>query len=1497
MEHVIFKNPVRNLIKILFLNCFMLLFLNGNAICHLQSTNFSTSVNGSTVTIALSGGGYTSYIIGWGDVTYGTTLNHTYTSTGTKTICIRFTDSTANGICDTTICKTVTIANTTFNCPIQGIGFSTTVSGNMVTLTKTGSGYNSYLYTYGDGSSGTSNTHTYTTAGVKEICLRYQYVDSTNTARHCDTTICHSVTIANNFVCPIQNINFGTSVNGSIVMVTLTGDGYNSFIVGWGDATYYTSNTNGSGTTITHQYSTSGTKTICVKFRDSTSIGSCDSTICKTITIPNSFVCQLHNGNFTATVSRDTVRLVKSGTGYTSYKWSYGDGTYGTSDIHVYSSTGMKNVCLRLVDSTSIGSCDTTICKQVGITAQSFVCALHNNNYTTNVQGNSVSITLAGTGYTSILVGWGDGTYNTSLTHTYTTSGTKTMCVRFRDSTATGLCDTTVCKTIVINNTTCTWPNLFTSISDSCTASNHSVYGYSTLNACYKYQWKVNGVTVGTTRTLTYPVTQNGAYAVCLYITDTCTHCDTSICSTRNFTCISNTVPCNWQSRNPYVNFWDSCTTTNKSLNGYIYFGNTANACYKYQWKVNGVLAGTTRPFTYPITQNGTYTICVSVIDTCNHCDTTFCSTRTITCFNNWVCPIQGIGFNTAVSGNTVTLTKTGSGYNYYTWIYGDGTSGTSNTHTYTSSGLKEICLRYQYVDTTNTARHCDTTICHTVTIANNLPFVCPLHSANFTTNVNGNIVIITLTGGDYNSFIVGWGDATYYSSNTNGSVISITHQYSTSGTKTICVKYIASFANGSCDTTVCKNVTVTVPNLTCPIQGIGFTAQVNGNSVTLTKTGSGYNYYTWIYGDGTSGTSNTHTYTSSGVKEICLRYAYYDSTNTARHCDTTICHTITIAPTFVCPLHSTNFTTSVNGNTVSITLSGGDYNSHFVGWGDGIYNTESSHTYSTAGTKNICVRFKDSTSLGSCDTTICKTVTLTNPAFTCPIQGAGFTAQVNGNIVTLTKTGSGYNSYTWIYGDGTSGTGSPHTYTTAGVKEICLRYQYVDSTNTPHHCDTTICHTITIANNLPFVCALQNTNYTMTIHGNTVTVTLSGSGYNSYIVSWGDVTYGTALTHTYSTIGTKTICVRFRDSTATGMCDTTICKNIGITSLCDSLSCVLPGDADHDLTVNNFDIFAIGLSYNRTGLTRPNATTQYVLQPAPDWGSTHYYGFNDKFSDCNGDGTIKNTDASVILQNYIVKPLNHFNHRLAQDSLPPVFLAFDSLPIFQIGNPCNTTEIASDINVGTADQMANNVYGIGFSVEYPESFVSDSCFRIQIDLDANSWFATNEPILYLYKNIPEFHRVDVGIARTNGIARSGNGRIGRIKFVVEDGIFINGRTSTTKQYTFTVNNVGAIDGNGVNIGMIGRTTNAVFIISGIKTNKIEGLKIYPNPVTNYLNISANEILDKVSVTDISGQVIYTESINAMNKIIDFSSLSKGMYLIEISSKNSTSITKIIKSE
>lgn len=345
---------------------------------------------------------------------------------------------------------------------------------------------------------------------------------------------------------------------------------------------------------------------------------------------------------------------------------------------------------------------------------------------------------------------------------------------------------------------------------------------------------------------------------------------------------------------------------------------------------------------------------------------------------------------------------------------------------------------------------------------------------------------------------------------------------------------------------------------------------------------------------------------------------------------------------------------------------------------------------------------------------------------------------------------------------------------------------------------------------------------------------------------------------------------------------------------LCDTITCLLPGDADHDLAVNNYDVFALGLSYNRMGSVRPNATTQYTLQASPNWNTTHYYGYNDKFADCNGDGIINATDALVVDQNYIVQAQNHFNHRLNQiDTLPSITLAFDTLPSFVVNGNCDAAELVADINVGSVDQPLTDGYGIAFSVNYP--FDNDSCFSVSVELDANSWFQNNNPVLFFYKNIPQYKRVDISVVRTDGVPSSGNGRIGRIKLITEGGIFRGGRLSTPKILDFSVADVAVINQYGQRIDVNGSSTTVSFVVAGVKQNKVDGLQLYPNPTSSKIYINAKENIESIRVIDLSGRVIKEFMPNKFAVEMDFSSTENGMYIIEIKGDNSVSYEKIFK--
>lgn len=69
-------------------------------------------------------------------------------------------------------------------------------------------------------------------------------------------------------------------------------------------------------------------------------------------------------------------------------------------------------------------------------------------------------------------------------------------------------------------------------------------------------------------------------------------------------------------------------------------------------------------------------------------------------------------------------------------------------------------------------------------------------------------------------------------------------------------------------------------------------------------------------------------------------------------------------------------------------------------------------------------------------------------------------------------------------------------------------------------------------------------------------------------------------------------------------------------------------------------------------------------------------------------------------------------------------------------------------------------------------------------------------------------------------------------------------------------------------------------------------VKIYPNPVSDMLNIKGINTTAEVSLYDTSGRRLFTSKIDSNTNTIDVSELS-GMYFIHIVTKNK-SISKVI---
>ncbi|WP_147678329.1 T9SS type A sorting domain-containing protein [Algibacter pacificus] len=80
------------------------------------------------------------------------------------------------------------------------------------------------------------------------------------------------------------------------------------------------------------------------------------------------------------------------------------------------------------------------------------------------------------------------------------------------------------------------------------------------------------------------------------------------------------------------------------------------------------------------------------------------------------------------------------------------------------------------------------------------------------------------------------------------------------------------------------------------------------------------------------------------------------------------------------------------------------------------------------------------------------------------------------------------------------------------------------------------------------------------------------------------------------------------------------------------------------------------------------------------------------------------------------------------------------------------------------------------------------------------------------------------------------------------------------------------------------------------KNDKIEGLSIYPNPVTNQQNVvyiaSKKNLTKRVKVFNVLGKQVL--ALHLVGKSLDISNLKKGVYILNITENNVSETRKLV---
>jgi PKD repeat protein len=404
-----------------------------------------TSVNaGQTFTFTNTSQNATAYEWDFGDGSTSTDMNpvHTYNVGGTYNVCL-----SASGNCvSDSFCTSIT-----FGCVPPASNFSSNTSGLTTTFTNTSTNATSYSWNFGDGNSstGTNPVHVYANSGTYSVTL--------TSSNGCGTS---AFTQTVNVSCVAPAAAYTYTVNGLTANFTSTSSNAASVSWNFDDPSSGTSNSSASAST-SHVFSAAGLYNVALIVSNGCGTDTITQSVLVNCASPQSAYYSFVNGLNAQFNASNSV-------GAFSYSWDFGNGqtagNFPTPSI-TYTTSGTYNVCL-----TTSNACGTdTKCDSVTVCLPPSA-----STFTITPAANTVTVNYSGQG-TNLLWNFNDGTGGNQnpVTHAFSSSGSKTICLKASNSCGSD----SVCKTIQLF--------CFTGIPQICmvtvdTASTHNIIFWDT---------------------------------------------------------------------------------------------------------------------------------------------------------------------------------------------------------------------------------------------------------------------------------------------------------------------------------------------------------------------------------------------------------------------------------------------------------------------------------------------------------------------------------------------------------------------------------------------------------------------------------------------------------------------------------------------------------------------------------------------------------------------------------------------------------------------------------------------------------------------------------------------------------------------------------------------------------------------------------------------------------------------------------------------------------
>ncbi|HLO72034.1 MAG TPA: PKD domain-containing protein [Flavipsychrobacter sp.] len=599
------------------------------------------------------------------------TQSHTYTSSGTYTVTLTYT----TGSCTLTRTTAVNIATK----PTAAFSASPTAlcPGSPVTFTNSSTGATGYTWLFGNGGTSTATNPVYNgyTRGVYTVMLIANNNGCRDTATRTNYITVHP---------PEANFGLATScTNRYTVTLTDSSVGANTYSWDFGDGNTSTQ----IGGTLTHTYSTPGTRTITLNVYNTTY--GCSSTVTRTVnvqplspvfTVSDTTLCKGESTMFSITTS---------GSG-NSYTWHFGNSvTFSTGASTVYYAYPAGGTYSPKLVVTDANGCKDSLTKtnhirvgspNVDFSGTPLLGCLPFTATFTDLSTPNGGFTITGKVWDFVYGGPQPTTSNT-ISYTYIYGGSWPVKLVVTDANG--------CKDSLIKNNyiTASKPVAQFSTADTNICVGQTVQMYNNSGgASFTCVWHWGDGTTSTQLTPTHTYTVAGTYTVKLVVTDMygCMDSNTKTAYIKvNSPAIGFTMSDTVANCPPLlVNF----TNTSTGVSTYAWsFGNggqsslsNPTALYTYPGVYNIKLIGTTNAgckdsLTKQVTIYGpTGSFTYTPIAGCNPVTVNFSATTTNATSLIWD---MSNGFTQTTTGNTYSYTYTQTGKYLPKLILSDGAS------------------------------------------------------------------------------------------------------------------------------------------------------------------------------------------------------------------------------------------------------------------------------------------------------------------------------------------------------------------------------------------------------------------------------------------------------------------------------------------------------------------------------------------------------------------------------------------------------------------------------------------------------------------------------------------------------------------------------------------------------------------------------------------------------------------------------------------------------